>query len=449
VALSVCSVRIRANSVALLLCAAPVLAQQGSVAGTVFDSVAMRPLANASVQIVARNAPDGALHSAVTDANGRYELHLQPGSYLAAFEASALDSLGIKVEPVAFEVRAGERAAADMAVPTPKRIVAALCGRADEEIGAVVGFVRDAHTGNPVDSGKVEAVWHELIIRKGGLRYEEVGAEVRVRQDGWFALCGVAPEGEAFITATRRSDHTSEVLLRVPAHGLVRRDLFIGGTTVVRGRVMTDDGPARGAEIRVSGRARPAITDSVGRFVVTQTPAGTQTVEARLLGYFPDRRVVELSADAENTLDFRLTKFKKVMDTIQVVAERVYASRLADFRDRKKRGGAGTFLDERYIEASREKDLYGLLKRVPSIRISDWRGGKRVTMRDGQRDCVPALYLDRARVESGVLNDLGKMLPVVEIGGIEVYRGANAPAEFPSFTGCGVVVIWTRPVPRK
>ena len=439
---------IRANSMALVLCAAPLLAQQGSVAGTVFDSVAMRPLANAAVQVVARNAPEGVMYSALTDAEGRYELHLQPGSYLAAFESATLDSLGIKVEPVSFDVRASERATADMAVPTPKRIVAALCGRADEEIGAVIGFLRDARTGNPVDSGKVEGLWHELIIRKGGLRYEEVGAEVRVRSDGWFALCGVVPDGEAFIMGSRRSDHTSEVLLRVPSDGLVRRDLFIGGTTVLRGRVVTDDGPARGAEIRISGRDRPAITDSAGQFVAGSSPAGTQTVEARLLGHFPHRMVVDLAADGETTVEFRLTKLRKMMDTVQIVAERVYASRLADFRERKTRGG-GTFMDERYITASRAKDLYDLLQRAPGIRVADWRGGKRVTMRDAQGDCVPGLYLDRARVEPGVLNDLGKMLPIIEIGGIEVYRGANVPAEFTSFTGCGVVVIWTRPVPRK
>lgn len=424
------------------------LAQQGRVAGTVFDSVAMRPLANAAVQIVARDAPDGVMHSATTDSEGRYELHLQPGSYLAAFESSTLDSLGIKAGPLAFEVRAGERATADMAVPAPQRIVATLCGAAEEAIGAIIGFLRDARTGNPVDSGKVEAVWHDLIIRKGGVRYEEIGAEVRVRSDGWFTVCGVAPDGEAFVTASRRGEHTSEVLLRVPPHGLVRRDLFVGGTATLRGHVVIDGRPARGAEIRISGRERPAITDSAGSFFVVAAPAGTQTVEARMLGYFPDRRIVELSADGENTIEFRLAKLKKVMDTIRVVGERVYASRLSDFREREARGG-GTFLDERYIQASREKDLYGLLGRVPGIRVSEWRGGTRVTMRDAPRDCVPALYLDRARVESGVLNDLGKMLPIVEIGGIEVYRGANAPAEFASFTGCGVVVIWTRPPLRK
>jgi hypothetical protein len=443
---SVAFVKIRANIAALGLCAGPLLAQQGSVAGTVFDSVAMRPLAGAQVQIVARNAPEGAMRSAVTDADGRYELQLPPGSYLAVFESAALDSLGVKVEPVAFDVRGDGRADVHMAVPAPTRIVAALCGRANEEIGVLVGFLRDARTGNPVASGKVEALWHELIIRKGGLRYEEVGGEVRVRSDGWFALCGVVPDGEAFVMATRESDHTSEVLLRIPSHGLARRDLYVGGTTTLRGRVMTDDGPARGAEIRATGRDRPAIADSAGRFVIAMAPAGTQTVEARMLGYFPDRRVLELSAGGDNVLEFRLTKFKKVMDTIQVVAERVYAARLSGFRERRKVGGGGTFIDESSIRASRARDLYEVLARAPGIRISDWRGGKRVTMRDAQKDCVPELYLDRARVGSEVLNDLGKMLPVVEIGGIEVYRGASVPAEFPSLSGCGVIVIWTRPV---
>ena len=429
------------------LCVATRLgAQQGIVTGVVFDSVGMRPLANASVQVVARNAPEGAMHSAVTDADGRYELHLQPGAYLAVFEASVLDSLGIKVQPVAFEVHESGRAVADMAVPTPKRIVAALCGPADEEIGAVVGFLRDARTGNPVDSGKVEALWYELTIRTGRLRYEEIGGEARVRSDGWFMLCGVVPQGEAFLKASRQSDHTSEVLLRIPKEGLVRRDLSIGGTAMVRGRVSTDDGPARGAEIRVAGRERAVITDSLGRFVIPAMPAGTQTVEARMLGYFPHRMLAELSADGANVLDFRLTKLKTVMDTIRIVAERVYTARLGDFRERKTRGGAGTFFDERYIAMSREKDLYGLLQRVPGIRITDWRGGKRVTMRDEQRDCVPTLFIDRARVESAILQDLGHALPLVEIGGVEVYRGATAPAEFTSFDGCGVIVIWTRPV---
>lgn len=428
----------------LLLCLASSLgAQQGVITGTVFDSVTMRPVVGAAVQAVPRSAPTDSIHAAMTDSAGRYELSLAAGVYLVGFQHEALDSLGVTLSAVSVEARGGERVTFDMAVPPPRRIVATVCGKADEEIGAIFGFLRDARTGNPLDSGSVEATWHELLIRKGALKYEEVGGAVRVRADGWFAMCGVPPDGEAFLIAKRGRDSTGAVLIRVPPHGLVRRDLSIGGVTRVRGSVVTERGPLRDAEIRVSGLERVALVDSAGRFTV-MAPAGTQTIEARALGFFPDRRLVNLTAARDTTIEFTLVSLRQMMDTVQVVSQRLYASERSGFSDRRKTA-TGTYFDAAYVARHRLRDLNDLLRRAPGVRVTSARIGQRITMQGAGGECVPTLYIDRARVESTVLGDLAAVLPVIEVEGLEVYRPASVPPEFSSPTGCGVIVLWTRP----
>ena len=69
------------------------------VTGVVYDSMAMRPLSGAVVQLalVISSGTIDAVRSLVTDSLGRYDFAgIPPGTYLLGFQHVAVDSLGLR-----------------------------------------------------------------------------------------------------------------------------------------------------------------------------------------------------------------------------------------------------------------------------------------------------------------------------------------------------------------
>ena len=105
-------------------------AARGEVFGTVYDSVGRVNVVGATVQLVSPTNPGRDIHSATSDARGHYVIPgVSPGRYVIGFQHQALDSLALESPLQAVDVRAGERTRADLAVPSPRRIVGALCKR--------------------------------------------------------------------------------------------------------------------------------------------------------------------------------------------------------------------------------------------------------------------------------------------------------------------------------
>ena len=50
---------------------------------------------------------------------------------------------------------------------------------------------------------------------------------------GWFAICGVPRGDDVILEAARGGDTTGAVTVRVPAHGLARRELFVDKNEIV------------------------------------------------------------------------------------------------------------------------------------------------------------------------------------------------------------------------
>lgn len=432
----------------------------GRVGGVVFDSVAKRPATEALIQLVPKDTSVGGTYSTRADGRGRYELRdLRPGSYLLGFYHTGVDTLNLELPPVVVEVRAGERTRADLAVPSPQRIVTAICpGTSGDSIGAVMGFLRDARNDLPANSGSVSVSWNEITIGAGGVRFVPMQSGSQVTQGGSFILCGVPAASEVTLVGAAGSDTSGAVVVRIPDHGLLRRDVAVGGTLNVKGVVLTDAGlPAINAEVRVAGRERLATTDSAGVFRIVSARAGTQTLEARALGFLPARRAVTLTAGRDTSLEFQLTSLKKLMDTIHVVAERVYWADRGGFRRRQRRG-FGYFFDDKAIQQRRPYDIFSLLRTIPSVDISRTGFQTSVSLRGpvpldrkGTTNCLPALHIDGIRFPRDMVGDLDFLVPVNRIAGLEVYtRAGSMPTEFSDFNSCGAIVIWTQPPsPRR
>jgi len=150
-------------------------AETGTIQGSVFDSLQIRPLPGALVFAV------GTQHTDVTDPNGRFRLTgLAEGVHGIAYRHPVLDEIGYQPEPVELEARRGEIVDVRLLTPSRREWLNGLC--ADRETvdgtGAIAGIVLDAGSGLPVADVKVFAVWSGQY-------------EATTDQDGRFLFCNV------------------------------------------------------------------------------------------------------------------------------------------------------------------------------------------------------------------------------------------------------------------
>lgn len=424
--------------------------QSGEVQGTVYDSVARRALAGAVVQVVKAADPSGGAFSTTTDENGRYVITgVPPGRYVAGFLHSAADSLALNRLTRAFDLAAGQRVRVDLAIPAPRTLVAVFCGRdgAADSTGALIGLVLDARTRGPLNRGTVSANWHEWVFERSTVDNQERSATAAVRPSGWYLLCGVPSNIDVAVRAWGGPDTTGIAEVSVGIAGLRRHDLLLGGVANVRGVVVSEKKvPLSGVRVSALGRDWTAITDSAGRFFA-RMPAGSQTLELRALGYAPERQPLHLRPDADTTVSVTLTSLKTVLDTIRIVATRVFDRDRSGFQKRM-RIAAGYHFDHARIQRNRPFDLSTLLRSVPSLRVVGAGIDRTIEVRRGRFQCTPALWMDGMPLSSDLLGQVDFLVRPDELDGVEVYVGPETPYEFLRSGTCGAILLWTRRLPR-
>jgi hypothetical protein len=462
-----------------------------TLAGTVYDSIAMRPLAEALVQLaeVPRAGGVGAVRSTRSDSLGRYEFEgLRPATYLLGFQHIAIDSLGLRGSVTRLDVRTPSSIRVPLAVPSSKSIIASACGAPSvkDSIALLVGNVRDARNDALLPKSYLSLRWGEVYLSKQGLLRETPILDLFTNEDGWFVAC--VPGGIPVLTrATHDDDASGDVELAVPAHSVLRRDLYVGfaeaaiagddsirrsgtpgagerivtrGRASIRGLVRGTDGrPLSGARVALLSGATETRTDDNGRFTLTAVPHGTHTLEARALGYLPAQEIVDIVAFRETAAEFYLIDAKAfLLDTMHIAAARhLEAAARAGF-ERRRRQGVGFFLDESQIDSIHPFSFKDLVRTIPGIRFvrgttieTTWREHIEFTAARSH-PCLPAIYLDGALLLSGP-TDLDIVINPSTVRRIEVYHRGNAgPVEFASVKECGVMAIWTGarlPIPER
>ncbi len=451
-----------------------------TISGTVFDSLAGKPLANALVQVVARGE-NARAWSGTTRADGSFDIPGVPhGLFIVGFMHPALDSLGLAVEPRPLDASGDGPPPVRLAIPSAATIRKLLCGALPpgDSTALVIGFIRDADNGAPLAGATATMSWTDLVVDKG-IHTERREVPVKANDAGWYALCGLPSDAAVAARAELGDDATGYVELHVPASGVLHQDFGIprgtaavavndsGSATALPGArlrhgrarltgVVHDAAgqPLHGVHLMVWGSDVTGNTSDDGTFTLSGLPAGTQSLEARYVGYAPTRVSVDLASDQTRSVEVTLSERTDVLDQVTVYGKTL--KRRLDytgFLERRKTQGSGHFITRADITEMRPVDLTDILRRVPGLKLVptsyfDYTilSSRGMTM-GPTGTCQPALFVDGARlIDDTALNG---MIRPGDIAAIEVYGGsAGAPPQYTD-GNCGSILIWTGPQPGK
>jgi hypothetical protein len=210
-----------------------------TVSGVVHDSLARAPLAGAWVQLVAADGAANAPRTVVSDTLGRFAFDGVPdGRYTIGFFHPLLDSLGVAPPLRAVRVRRGRPERIDLAIPSPARLRAAVCGgpvtpgltrTSGTGAGALIaGVVRDASDSASVVHVTVSVEWLELTLSKSGWEPLRLRTDAATDTAGRFFFCNAPRGGTVSLSVTRGADSTRRMDIQVPATGFLRADLYVG-----------------------------------------------------------------------------------------------------------------------------------------------------------------------------------------------------------------------------
>ena len=457
----------------------------GALEGTVHERSASRSvlLARVSVQ---RLDPDTAVRAtAQPDARGRYRFDsLPPGRYQARALNGAVDSLRTEPPTTEVQIQAGRVVLADFTLPSGQALRDAVCGdaRFDDRRGAVAGRAIDADAdGRPLADAEVVAVWMDFPVDRTTRRSVPTRrvTAVKTGQAGDYRICGVPTE--TLFTLQLRSGGRASAVVRTmigEGEGAIARDLSVSGrtgasvaaldsvaaTAARKGRDVARDElqlagtaelagavrklsgePFAGAQVRVRDARAAAVTDSAGRFVLRDLPAGTQILVVRHPGYALAELPVELRPDRRAE---RVVLLVRPL-TLEAIQASAAAMDLEAFDASRRTNLYGQFLTQEQIvkkkHATETVDLFDdLLGFTPFGRGASARVISNLALAN-QHECTSASVIIQGR-EGRRINDVTP----AQIAGIEAYSDAEfAPGRFAGQADCGVVVIWLRKTPTQ
>ncbi|MCC7053022.1 MAG: carboxypeptidase regulatory-like domain-containing protein [Gemmatimonadaceae bacterium] len=459
------------------LATAPLLSAQApvrvQVRGTAFDSISMRPLAGALVRLVRVDDPSVG-RSSTSDSTGAFRVaDLPAGAWLATMLHPVLDSL--RLEPGVVRLELTESGDVDLPLTTPSvlSVATATCGAAlPTDDGLLVGSVRDATTDLAVPLTQVHVAWPEFLLSGKNLTTVMQARTARADSLGRFAICG-APRGVTMrARAVLEADSTGMIAVTMPDGGYGVQDFLMArgtrdssvaqgtgtsapsrGPVTVRGRVTREDGSAlRGALVRLIDVGSTVRSGANGGFAITDASAGTQTVEARMIGYTPHRRTVQVKSTGTDEIVLVLPVQRPQLDTVRVAADRPVSAEVRGIEARA-RGGTGRFFSGDVIRERSSVYVTDILRGMNGLVVTGGQRGNKVQMKNfGAREplCSPYVYFDGALVQVGgnepsslIIDDF---VTRDDVAAMEVYaRGSAVPSEFAGGnTGCGVIAVWSR-----
>jgi hypothetical protein len=432
----------------------PTNAATARVHGIVFDSITMRPLVGATVQVTAATNLAQS-RTVTTDTTGAWHLAALPaGSYLVGVTHPLLDSLALELPTATVTAIADADVALPIATPAPETFLHRACPNTADSTGLLIVRVRAAATGAAIPGATLVARWTAVQRTTAGIRIATPAVQLTAGDEGVMSLCGVPVETTVQLRAMSGADSTGTLAITLPARGLLWRDLFLGAASNSRdtsarvvGIVQDPRGKAiGGAQIALVGTAREVTATSAGRFVMPNLPYGTQTFDVRAIGYIPERVLVDVRGDAAPPVTIALRSRGTVLDSVRITARGTSAMNAMEF-ERHARSGLGAFFGDSAIRATGTGFITDLIRRVPGIttRTGAYTAGGDTLYMKGLGStsfCIPNIFVDGTKLADAATLD--RIVATSDVIGIEVYtRPSEIPAEFMGYSNCGAVVVWT------
>jgi hypothetical protein len=448
------------------------------VTGTVYDSLAMRPLTGARVWLLPIEPPDAilqglapvgaklAVSAAVdtADAQGRYEFAGVPaGTYRLAFEHASLDTLGIVPTRYDVRLRPGSTMVGDLAVPSLTTLAAGCVGPAGRAAlphdGIVVGFVSSASDQRPLANALVRLTWSELIRSSAATPLAHLYTEeTHTDSVGFYRLCGLPDSTMAIVQAAGPHSSTGEIPTSLGALGVVQVNLRLAEVDsghpasapgTILGTVTDSSGrPLKDAIIALDGAHGETRTDDGGRFRLAGVMAGTQMIEVKRVGLDLARRPVDVVPGETSVVALTLAR-AQLLDAMVVTAERTRRNAAVADAVRRHRTGLGVLLLEEQLRG--RLSMQALIEGLSGVRIEMTNPGSSnlwvAYMRLGAGECVARIFVDGHEQDYDYL----QAMHPDEVAALEVFvRGAVAPlftsghSIFGREDNCGSIVIWTK-----
>ncbi|MHB0961640.1 MAG: carboxypeptidase regulatory-like domain-containing protein [Gemmatimonadaceae bacterium] len=473
---------IRTHAVISGLCiwASALLAQGASTApaavirGTVFDSIAGRPLSGASVEVAAVRSTH-APWTTTTDSAGQYRVSgLPAGQYTVGFYHDALTTLGLDAVTRTIDVTADTDARVDLAIPSSAMVRALRCGKSDEYAqGMLVGFVRDAENQAAIAGTKATVFWRAFALDSANYRVVKEQTTATITDDGMLLACHLPIDAPLDLLVTAPGHRSVEgTVITVPPGGIARVELLLAdssatsGAAVIRGRVTRMSGKAvESGRVVIKALGREVAVRN-GEFMASDMPAGTWVAEARVIGVEPQDVLVTATQFSVATANITVSNGPQRLDAVTVIGKPTRDLLVLDDVLRRSRVGMGTTFLPGHPALRSATFTSDVMKEARGFR---WVNPDSVTV-VGRGGCTAvAVYVNDVR-QPDMMRGLDHLAPVNEVLAVETwsdiawapiqYRPSNlggltvgpqVPGQYlpsapplPSPRACALVLVWTR-----
>jgi hypothetical protein len=435
-----------------------------AIAGTVFDSLTLRPLVGAHVHLSA------VMHDATTDSMGGFRFDsVRTGTYTIWADHPLLDQIGLSTIGVSVDAVSGQITHVVLATPSLATLWRRVCPTgAYVDSGFVYGVVSTGTTAERMTGTTVEL---GLPVFAGSADRGDTRRKVQTDAAGNYAICGFPAKQLMSISASGLGATTVPILFRIGAPRIARRDLTLStnpttsqfsessmqvallrtpdGATLA-GVVRDSSGrPIQSARIAISGVAGEWRANSGGGFIVRGIPAGPRVVRISALGLAPESHIVDFVSTDSAYLDLSMRRLPTTLGIV-TVEEHQRVNELKSELDQRRRAGFGYRADSldfaKYLSVGQALNFPGVHVTVSGtgwgiymtgVYSITGRGGSGLTM-----TCTPTVWIDGTVSDWQMVNDLKKE----EIALVEIYNSAaRAPLQYTGTrTNCGIVLIWRK-----
>ncbi len=448
------------------------------IVGSVYDSLAHRPLSGAHVHLSDLG------RDAVADSLGTFRFDSVGASVHTLWaDHPTLDALGLFSLGARVDVTPQVVSYVTLAIPSFETLWHRACGSAavtGEREGFVFGSIHAGSVAAPRSATVINITWRADTVR--GARVPAM--TVKGDSTGNYVACGVPIAQTLAISAIQGAIATPRESFRIGAARIARRDLTFSPTsTIAEGVVDTSNGVTNGTAhtLRVvSTEGRPVvyanvsvdggttlITDQKGEIGLGAGKLQALSMSVKRIGFTPWFGKIDFP-DTSSVLTVTLAHAAQQLSEVRVTGEKNPSSPFVQgFYDRwmmRQKGAlSATFIGPEELEFRHPNNITNMLSGLNGVRLRPifGLGDNYLVAWSTDASCQMAIVVDGMQQYPQLVPNTGpgsrpytpaiyavyinQLLAANDVTAIEVYaRGGNMPISLQvNDTRCGVIAFWT------